>query len=106
MIDYCPIILMGAILFFWLGLARSHKRFVDTFWQRLPLVAAQELDSVIGRNIQNGLYPFTRRAGEVLRGDEVLWKMRRRILFWGLASFLVPFLGMLTLGTFLLLRFR
>src|SRR5262245_48457978 len=98
MIDYYPILLMLITGFVWVFTARKGNRLIEAFWQRLPHVAQQELDSVVGRSIRNGLFPFRRRAAEVLRGDEVLWALRRRFLFWATLSLLVPVLGFLSIA--------
>jgi hypothetical protein len=95
-----PLILFFATGFVWIVTARNGNRLIETFWQRLPHVAQRELDSVIGRSIRNGLFPFRRRAAEVLRGDEVLWRLRRRFLFWAMLSLLVPVLGFLSIGVY------
>lgn len=98
MIDYCPVILIFVTASVWVYTALQSSRLIEAFWVRLPHVAAQELDSVVGRSIHNGVFPFRRRAGEVLRGDDVLWRMRQRFLLWAALSVVIPVLGFLSLG--------
>ncbi len=100
MIDCYPVILMLATGFVWIVAARKGSRLIEAFWQRLPHVVQQELDSVVGRSIKNTLFPFRHRAAEVLRGDELLWKLRQRFLFWAMLSLIVPVLGFLPLFVF------
>ena len=100
MIDYYPVVFMFATGFVWFVTVRKGNRLIETIWQRLPHVAQQELDSVVGRSIKNGLFPFRHRALEVLRGDAILWRLRQRFLFWALLSVLVPVIGFLPLFVF------
>jgi hypothetical protein len=97
MIDAYPIILMFVIVSVWLITARQNGKLVEAFWDRLPKVAAQELPGTLGRHPEKLIFFFRRRAAEVLRGDEVLWKMRQRLVLWVALSLLTPVLGMLLL---------
>jgi hypothetical protein len=93
MIDYYPDVLMIATASVWIWTARRCNRLIEAFRQRLPQVAERELDSVVGRSIKNSIFPFRHRAALVLRGDDVLWKLRQRFLFWAAMSVAVPMLG-------------
>jgi hypothetical protein len=57
MIDYCPVILIFVTASVWVYTALQSSRLIEAFWVRLPHVAAQELDSVVGRSIHNGVFP-------------------------------------------------
>ena len=98
MIDLFPVILIVVTASVWVYTALQSGRLIEAFWARLPHVAAQELDSAVGRSIRNGIFPFRRRAAEVLCGDGVLWKLRQRFLLWAALSMLIPVLGFLSLG--------
>jgi hypothetical protein len=98
MIDYYPVILFVVTASVWLYTALQGGRLIEAFWARLPKVAAQELDSVVGRSIRNAVFPFRHRAAEVLRGDAVLWRLRQRFLIWAALSAAVPVIGILGLG--------
>ena len=102
MIDYAPIVLMCATAVVWICTARQCHILIESFWGRLPHVAARELDGVIGRSPKNAMFPFRRRAAEVFRGDEVLCRLRRHFLFWSALSVLVPIGGFLSIGVFAL----
>jgi hypothetical protein len=97
MIDTYPIILVFVIMLVWLFTARQNGKLVKAFWDRLPKVAAQELPGTFDRHPEKFIFFFRRRAAEVLRGDEVLWKMRQRLVLWVALSILTPILGMLPL---------
>ena len=98
MIDYCPVILFVVTACVWFYTALQSGRLMEAFWARLPQVAAQELDSVVGRSIRNAIFPFRQRAAEVLRGDAALWSLRQRFLLWAALSVAVPVVGFLGLG--------
>jgi len=105
-IDYYPIILMLGTGCVWICTARKGNHLLVTFWERLPQIAEQELDRAVGRSIKNGLFPFRHRAAEVLRGDDILWRLRQRFLFWATLSLLVPVLGFLGLAAIAILGSR
>jgi|SRR5690349_10946708 len=100
---FYPAFLMVATAAVWVFTARQSHILIQTFWERLPRVAERELDNVIGRSARNAVFPFRRRAAEVFRGDNVLWRLRRRFLFWSALSVLVPILGFLGIGIFALI---
>jgi hypothetical protein len=93
MIDIYPIILMFVVMLEWVFISRHHGKLVETFWDRLPKVAAQELPGTLDRHPEKFIFFFRRRAADVLRGDEVLWKMRQRLLLWVVLSVLTPVVG-------------
>src|SRR5262245_54058225 len=99
-----PILLMAATAFVWIFMARQIHVLIETYWARLPRIAARELDSVVGRSVKNAIFPFRRRAAEILRSDEVLWRLRQRALFWSALSVLVPTLGFLSIGVIALIE--
>ncbi len=106
MIDTYPIILMFVIMLVWVITARQNGKLVKAFWDRLPKVAAQELPGTLDRHPEKFILFFRRRAAQVLRGDEVLWKMRQRLVLWVVLSLLTPVLGMLSLLILALLSWR
>jgi hypothetical protein len=106
MIDIYPIILMFVVMLVWVFTARQNGKLVQAFWERLPKVAAQELPGTLDRRPENFIFFFRRRAAEVLRGDEVLWKMRQRLVLWVVLSVLTPILAMLPLLIFAVMSFR
>jgi|ERR1035437_1137884 hypothetical protein len=106
MIDFYPIILMFVIMLVWVFTATQNGKLVQAFWERLPKVAAQELPGMLDRHPEKFIFFFRRRAAEVLRGDEVLWKMRQRLLLWVVLSLLTPVLGMLSLLIFAVMSYR
>ncbi len=103
MIDYCPAILVVVTASVWFCTALQSGRLIGAFWARLPQIAAQELDTVVGRSIRNAIFPFRHRAAEVLRGDAVLWRLRQRFLLWAALSVAFPVIGFLGLGAVALL---
>ena len=106
MIDIYPIILMFVIMLVWVFTARQNGKLVQAFWERLPKVAAQELPGTLDLHPEKFFFFFRRRAAEVLRGDEVLWKMRQHLLLWVVLSLLTPVLGMLPLLILTVMSYR
>lgn len=106
MIDTYPIILVLVIMLVWVFTARQNGKLVKAFWGRLPKVAAQELPGTLDRHPEKFIFFFRRRAAEVLRGDEVLWKMRQRLVLWVALSILTPILGMLPLLILAVMSYR
>ena len=102
MIDCILVVLMCATAVVWICTARQCHILIESFWVRLPHLAARELDSVIGRSVRNAMFPFRRRAAEIFREDEILWRLRQRFLFFATLSFLVPLGGFLCVGVFAL----
>ena len=95
-----PLILFFATGFVWVLLAWQNARLVHLFWQRLPHIAYQELPVTLDRHPEKMFFFFRRRAVEVLRGDELLWRERQRFLFLFALSVLVPVLGFVSIGIF------
>ena len=106
MIDIYPIILMFVVMLVWVFTARQNAKLLKAFWDRLPKVAAQELPGTLDLHPEKFIFFFRRRAAEVLRGDEVLWKMRQRLVLWVVLSILTPILGMLPLLILAVLSWR
>src|ERR1035441_7718522 len=106
MIDIYPIILMFVIMLVWVFTARQNGKLVQAFWDRLPKVAAQELPGTLGLHPEKFFFFFRRRAAEVLRGDEVLWKMRQRLFVWVALSVVVPVVGMLPFMILTIMSYR
>ena len=106
MIDTYPNILMFVILLVWVFTARQNGKLVEAFWDRLPKVAAQELPGTLDLHPEKFFFFFRRRAAEVLRGDEILWKMRQRLFVWTALSVVVPVLGMLPFMILTIMSFR
>ena len=90
MIDTYPIILVFVIMLVWVFTARQNGKLVEAFWVRLPKVAAQELPGTLDRHPEKFIFFFRQRAAEILRGDQVLWKMRQRLVLWVVLSILTP----------------
>jgi len=88
-----PIVLLFATAIVWSLMAWQNTRLVSLFWLRLPQIAQRELPTVVGRHPENFFFFFRRRAVEILRGDALLWRQRRRFLFLVTLSVLVPLLG-------------
>jgi hypothetical protein len=93
-----PVILLLATGFVWVLMAWQNSRLVHLFWQRLPHIAQRELPATLDRHPEKAIFFFRRRAVEVLRGDEVLWRQRQRFLFLFALSVLVPVLGFVSIG--------
>jgi hypothetical protein len=106
MIDIYPIILMLLVMLVWVFTARQNGKLMKAFWDRLPKVAAQELPGTLDRHPEKFIFFFRRRAAEVLRRDEILWKMRQRLVLWVVLSLLTPVLGMLPLLILAVLSWR
>ena len=106
MIDTYPVILVFVIMLVWVFTARQNGKLVKAFWDRLPKVAAEELPGTLDRHPEEFIFFFRRRAAEVLRGDEVLWKMRQRLVLWVVLSILTPILGMLPLLILAVISYR
>jgi hypothetical protein len=100
MINYTPAFLMCATAVVWICTVWQSHILIESFWVRLPHVAARELDSAIGRSVKNAVFPFRRRAAELFRGDEILLKLRKRFLLFATLSVLVPIGGFLGIGIF------
>ena len=93
-----PLILSFATGIVWVLMAWQNSRLVHLFWQRLPQIAQRELPGTLDRHPEKTLFFFRRRAVEVLRGDEVLWRQRQRFLFLFALSLLIPVLGFMSIG--------
>src|SRR4030095_15888618 len=93
-----PLVLFCATGFIWVLMARQNSHLVHLFWQRLPHIAQRELPGTLDRHPEKTFFFFRRRAVEVLRGDEILWRQRQRFLFLFALSVLVPVLGFITIG--------
>ena len=106
MIPLYPKILMFVVMVVWVLTARQNGKLVKAFWDRLPKVAARELPGTLDLHPENFIFFFRRRAAEALRGDEVLWSMRRRLFLWVGLSLLVPVLGMLPLLVLIVMSHR
>lgn len=92
-----PLILFFTTGFVWVLMAWQNSRLVHLFWQRLPHVAQREFPGTLDRHPEKTFFFFRRRAAEVLRGDEVLWRERRRFIILSVLSVLIPVLGFLPL---------
>ena len=93
-----PLIFLLATAFVWLLTAWQNSRLVHLFWQRCPQIAQRELPGTLDPHPEKTFFFFRRRAVEVLRGDEVLWRQRQRLLFLFALSVLVPMLGFASIG--------
>jgi hypothetical protein len=93
-----PLVLFIATGLIWALTAWQNSRLVHSFWQRLPHIAQRELPGTMDRHPEKTLFFFRRRAEEVLRGDEILWRQRKRFLFLFALSVLVPVLGFVSIG--------
>jgi hypothetical protein len=93
-----PLMFLLATAFVWVLTAWQNSRLVHLFWQRCPQIAQRELPATLDSHPEKTLFFFRRRAVEVLRGDEVLWRQRQRFLFLFALSVLVPVFGFASIG--------
>jgi hypothetical protein len=105
-IDIYPIILIFVVMLVWVFTVRQNGKLVKAFWERLPKVAAQELPGTLDLHPEKFIFFFRRRAADVLREDQVLWKMRQLLVLWVVLSLLTPVLGMLPLLILAVLSWR
>ena len=106
MIDIYPIILTSVVMLVWIITGRQNAKLLKAFWDRLPKAAARELPGTLDPHPEKFIFFFRRRAAEVLGGDEVLWKMRQRLVLWVVLSILTPILGILPLLVLAVMSFR
>ena len=92
-----PLALMAITSCIWFLTAWQNSHLVELFWQRLPRDAQQELPGAEGRHPEKIVFFFRRRASQILRKDDVLWKHRKRLLSLAALSALVPLVGFLSI---------
>jgi hypothetical protein len=76
-------------------------RLLHAFCDRLPLVAQREIPYAFDRGFahpEKGIFFFRRRAAEILRGDPILWRQRKRFILLSALSVLIPVLGFVSIG--------